>query len=335
MSESVVDWEKTPLHKVVIVGSGPAAHTAAIYTARATLEPVMFEGLMAGGVAAGGQLTTTTDVENYPGFPDGITGPAMMDLFRAQSIKCGAKIHTITVKSIDMSQRPFRITTESFLDPSLTHVRAETLIIATGATAKRLPILGTGEESEGGYWQRGVSACAVCDGALPIFRDKPLIVMGGGDSAAEEAMFLAHYASVVYLVHRRDEMRASKIMQSRVLNHPKVKPLLSHVVSSVKGDGKLMRSATVIDLKTGAERDIEAAGLFFAVGHVPNTAFLDNQLLLDNAGYITTTPGRTLTSVQGVFAAGDVQDFRYRQAITAAGSGCMAALDCERFLAEN
>ena len=313
------------MHPVIIVGSGPAAHTAAIYAARAALKPILFEGFMAGGVAAGGQLTTTTDVENYPGFPDGIMGPELMDLFRAQSIKYGTVIISETVDKVDLSKRPFSLIAagKSYL--------ADTLIIATGATAKRMDIPGARDNE---YWQRGVSACAVCDGALPIFRDRPLLVIGGGDSAMEEATYLTKFASRVFIVHRRDELRASKVMQERAKSNPKIEILYSHVIEKVDGDGKLMKSAVVRDLKNGELKTIEAGGLFFAIGHEPNTKFLGNLVQVDDSGYIMTKPGSSLTSVPGVFAAGDVQDKRYRQAITAAGSGCMAALDCERFLTE-
>lgn len=312
-------------HKVVIIGSGPSAHTAAIYAARANLEPVLFEGFMAGGIAAGGQLTTTTDVENFPGFPEGIMGPELTDRFRAQSTRFGTVIHTETVESVDLSKRPFRVKSDTL------ELEAETLIIATGANAKRLDIPGT---LDGQLWQRGVSACAVCDGALPFFRNRPLAVIGGGDSAVEEASYLTKFASKVYIVHRRDELRASKIMQQRAVSHPKIEMLWSHgVVEALGGDG--LEQIRVKDFKTGEERLLECAGLFFAVGHQPNTAFLGGQLELDDQGYILTKPGTTLTSVEGVFAAGDVQDKRYRQAITAAGSGCMAALDAEHFLASH
>lgn len=312
-------------HKVVIIGSGPAAHTAAIYAARANLEPVLFEGFMAGGIAAGGQLTTTTDVENFPGFPDGIMGPELTDRFRAQSARFGTVIHTETVEHIDLSSRPFKLKSDTI------ECEAETIIIATGANAKRLPVPGT---LDGELWQRGVSACAVCDGALPFFRNRPLAVIGGGDSAVEEAAYLSKFGSKVYIVHRRDALRASKIMQERALANPKIEMLWwSEVVEATGGDG--LEHIRVRNVQSGAETLLECAGLFFAVGHEPNTKFLNGQVELDDQGYIATKPGTTLTNVDGVFAAGDVQDKRYRQAITAAGSGCMAALDAEHFLSSH
>lgn len=317
------------LRKLVIIGSGPAAHTAAIYAARAQLSPLQFEGFMAAGVAAGGQLTTTTEVENYPGFPEGISGPELMERLRQQSIRFGAEIVTETVERVDLSRRPFLVTCGN----GCRTVYAEALIIATGATATRLDIPGTGEGPDG-YWQRGVSACAVCDGALPLFRNAPLLVVGGGDSAMEEAGFLSRFASRVFVVHRRDELRASKIMQARARANPKIEILYSHVVDRVNGDGRSMREAVLRDLHTGLTRTVPAAGLFFAVGHQPNSSFLGGQLQVDAQGYIATKPGSTQTSVAGVFAAGDVQDRRYRQAVTAAGSGCMAALDAEHYLIE-
>lgn len=312
------------IHKVVIIGSGPAAHTAAIYTARANLSPVMFEGFMAGGIAAGGQLTTTTEVENFPGFPDGIGGIELMERMRNQSLKFGTTIITETISKVDFSVRPFRLWREGFEDvePLLTH----SVIIATGATAKRLHIKGEDE-----FWQKGISACAVCDGALPIFRNKPLVVVGGGDTACEEATFLTKFGSLVHLVHRRDSLRASKIMQERVFKNPKIKVLWNSVTIEAKGKEVLER-VVIQNVITNEITELEANGLFYAIGHKPNTDPFKGQVDMDSDGYILTKPGTTQTNVPGVFAAGDVQDKKYRQAITAAGSGCMAAIECEKFL---
>ncbi|KAI9208680.1 uncharacterized protein BJ171DRAFT_455180 [Polychytrium aggregatum] len=324
---------ESQLKKVVIIGSGPAAHTAAIYCARANMEPVMYEGFMAGGIAPGGQLTTTTEVENFPGFPDSISGTEMMELFRKQSSKFGTVIHTETVSKVDLTQRPFKLWLEhkEAEDPVLCH----SLIVATGATARRLNL--PGEEK---YWQSGISACAVCDGAVPIFRKKPLAVVGGGDSAAEEALFLTKYGSKVYVLVRRDKLRASKVMADRLMAHPKIEILWNTIPIEAKGDGRLLQSLEIEDKLTGQRRDLSVNGLFYAIGHTPNTTIFQqggngtngHQLELDQDGYIVVQPGTSYTSVPGVFAAGDVQDRRYRQAITAAGSGCMAALDCERWL---
>lgn len=309
------------VEQVVIVGSGPAGHTAAIYAARANLKPLMLEGFMAGGVAAGGQLTTTTEVENFPGFPQGISGPELMERMREQSQHHGARIVTETVESVDLSARPFRLRTDS------QEILAQTLIIATGATARRMSVPG-----EDRLWNRGISACAVCDGALPLFRNQVLVVVGGGDTAIEEATHLTKFGSKVVLVHRRGELRASKAMQRRLLSNPKVEVLWFHVVEEAVGTD-FLQGVRVRNVETGAEQVIAAAGLFYAIGHVPNTSFLAGQLQLEPSGYIQTRPGTTQTSVAGVFAAGDVQDNRWRQAITAAGSGCMAALEAEAFLA--
>lgn len=315
---------ETEVEKVVIIGSGPAAHTAAIYLSRAELKPLMYEGFLAAGVAAGGQLTTTTDVENFPGFPDGIGGQAITDLFRRQSLRFGTRIHTETVTAIDMSVRPFQITGEYG-----TNSTANAIVLATGATARRLDIPGC---HDGEYWQRGVSACAVCDGAAPIFREKVLAVIGGGDSAMEEATFLTKFGSNVLIVHRRDTLRASKIMQTRAQKNPKIEFLYSHVVEEVKGDDKVMTSMIVRDLHSNETREVECGGLFFAIGHEPNVKFLNGQVKLDEQSYVVTEPDSTQTSVPGVFAAGDVQDKKWRQAVTAAGTGCMAALEVEEYL---
>ena len=308
--------------QVVIIGSGPAAHTAAIYTGRAELKPLMFEGMMAGGVAAGGQLTTTTEVENYPGFPEGISGPDLMVQMRAQSVKCGTRIETATVDRVDLSSKPYKVIVGS------KEILTETIILATGATAKKLDIAGVDA-----LWQRGISACAVCDGALPVFRDKILFVIGGGDTACEEVTFLTKYASKVVMCVRRDMMRASKAMQERTLNHEKIEVLWNTELLEVSGEGKVER-VKVIQNQTKEETIHEAGGLFFAIGHTPNTSFLDGQIDLDESGYIKTAPDSTKTNIEGVFAAGDVKDKVYRQAVTAAGSGCMAALEAERYLSE-
>ena len=310
--------------KVVIIGSGPAAHTAAIYTGRALLNPLLFEGFLAGGVAAGGQLTTTTEVENFPGFPTGIDGIELMMRMREQAVNCGTEILTETVDKLDLSQHPFKVYT------STTELEVESIIVATGATAKRLGIKG--EET---YWQKGVSACAVCDGALPIFRDKPLAVIGGGDSACEEAEFLTKYASKVYLLVRRDEMRASKVMQERVKENPKIKILWHTICEELMGNDHIITHVSIKNIIDNTTGQLEVGGLFYAIGHDPNTKFLDGQLELDETGYIVTEAGNHKTSVGGVFACGDVQDSIYRQAISAAGSGCMAALEAGEFLNEN
>ena len=337
---------------VVIIGSGPAGFAAAIYAARANLHPILFEGNASLGNLPLGQLAMTTEVENYPGFPSGlldayigsaiteenkwmlppleahahaVTGPELMNLMRQQALNFGTKIITDDVLSIDLGRRPFGV--KSSENGTL---ESHTLIIATGAKANYL-----GLPSEEKYKNRGVSACAVCDGALPRFRNKPLIVVGGGDSAVEEATYLTKYASVVHMLVRRDVLRASRIMQERATANPKIKLEWFTEIEEVLGDDKAgVTAVRVKDNRTQEKRDIPCGGLFLAIGHTPNTSFLNGQLALNGKGYIQLTTGfRTFTSVEGVYAAGDVADDYYRQAITSAGTGCMAALDAERYLA--
>lgn len=314
-------------NRVIIIGSGPAAHTAAIYLSRAEIKPTLYEGMMANGIAAGGQLTTTTDVENYPGFPNGIMGGELMDNMRKQSENFGTKIVTETISKVDLSQRPFKYWIE-FEEDEEPHT-ADSIILATGASAKRLDLPG-----EDTYWQQGISACAVCDGAVPIFRNKPLVVVGGGDSAAEEALFLTKYGSKVYVCVRKDKLRASSIMAKRLAANPKIELLYNTVTKEARGDGKLLQSVLIENNLTGEQTDLQANGLFYAIGHIPATGIVKDQVETDAEGYVITTPGTSYTSVKGLFAAGDVQDKKYRQAITSAGTGCMAALDCEKLLAE-
>ena len=317
--------------KLVIIGSGPASWTAAIYAARANLAPIVFEGAISEdnrlrGTLPLGQLNLTTEVENFPGFPDGILGPELMTRMREQAERYGTKIITEDIVSIDLKKRPFTMT-----DSAGNTTEAHSLIISTGASANYL-----GLESEQKFKNFGVSACAVCDGALPRFRNKPLIVVGGGDSAAEEGNYLTKFASHVHLVHRRDSMsKASKIMADRLLSNPKVKPVWNSAVTEVVGDEeKGMTGVRVKNLLSGEESHIEAPGMFVAIGHTPNTKFLHGQLELDPQGFIVLQDRyRTTTSIEGVFAAGDVADPMYKQAITAAGMGCKAALDAERWLA--
>jgi thioredoxin reductase (NADPH) len=314
----------TSPRKVIIIGSGPAGHTAGIYASRANLKPLMFEGMVRGGIP-GGQLMITNDVENFPGFPEKITGPHLMAQFRAQSIHQGTEIRTEDVNKVDLSKRPFRV----WAGDDNEEYTAETLIIATGAQAKWL-----GLESEHALKGKGVSACAVCDGAF--FRNQDVVVVGGGDTAMEESMYLSGLCKTVHLLHRRDEFRASKAMQDRVLKNPKIKVHYSTGVEEIldvsKGE---VTGVRLRNLKTDTTHDLPVTGFFVAIGHTPNTDLFTGQLDLHDNGYIRTKPGTTQTSVAGVFASGDVQDFVYRQAITAAGTGCMAALEAERWLAAN
>ncbi|WP_338441538.1 thioredoxin-disulfide reductase [Synechococcus elongatus IITB7] len=307
------------VENVVIIGSGPAGLTAAIYAARANLKPLMFEGYQMGGLP-GGQLMTTTEVENFPGFPDGITGPELMERMRAQAVRWGAELYTEDVISADLSQRPFRIRSQE------REVLANSIIIATGATARRLNLPG-----EDRLWNNGISACAICDGAAPIFRNGELVVIGGGDTAAEEAVYLTKYAKHVHLLVRSDRMRASKAMQDRVLAHPNV-TVHWHTEAIETVGNTLLEAVRVRNNQTGEEKAIAAQGLFYAIGHTPNTQLFEGQIELDSVGYIRTKPDSVETSLEGVFAAGDVQDHEYRQAITAAGTGCAAALLAERYL---
>lgn len=308
---------------LVIIGSGPAAWTAAIYAARANLNPLVFEGEPVGTELPGGQLMLTTDIENFPGFPEPISGPELMDRMKAQAVHHGARVVSELVKSIDLSQRPFAIT-PNYSAP----VTAHTVIIATGAAAKWI-----GLESELRLAQSGggVSACAVCDGAMPFYRNKRLIVVGGGDTAMEEAMYLTKFASEVVIIHRRDSFRASKVMANRVLTHPKVRVVWNARVTDVLGED-FITGVRIEDTVSGEQRELEAGGLFVAIGHTPNTRFLNGQIDTSEHGYIKVESWRTATNVDGVFAAGDVIDDYYRQAITSAGTGCMAALEAERWL---
>ncbi|MBJ6765360.1 thioredoxin-disulfide reductase [Corallococcus sp. M34] len=313
------------INKVTIIGSGPAGYTAAIYAARANLEPVVFAGgptLDHPQRVPGGQLMVTTDVENYPGFPDAITGPELMERFQKQAERFGTTIHMENVTKIDFSSRPFFIQGESGIS-----YRSESVIIATGATAKWLGVKG-----EDTYKNRGVSACATCDGAF--FKKQDVLVVGGGDTAMEEATYLAKIVQHVTLIHRRDSLRASKVMQERVLNNPKISILWNSAVEEVVGDAKGMNGAVVRNLKSGDSQLLKATGLFVAIGHTPNTELFQGILETHQGGYLKTHPGSTRTNIEGVFACGDVQDSYYRQAITAAGTGCMAAIDTERWLIE-
>lgn len=308
------------IHDVVIIGSGPSAQTAAIYAARAGLKTVVYGGFMAGDMAAGGQLMITTDVENFPGFPDGIMGPDLMDRMIQQSKNCGALYVEETIEKVDFKSKPFKLYTQN------QEIQSRSVIVATGATARRLESL-KGHKT---FWNKGVSACAVCDGPAPIFKNKPLCVLGGGDSACEEAIFLTKYASKVNMIVRKDHLRASKVMADRAINHEKINILFEHEPVELKGQNTL--SHVVLKTKQ-SEKTIEASGFFYAIGHDPNVSwFKDSGLEFDSDGYILAHD--TKTNVEGVFACGDVTDKKYRQAITAAGMGCQAALECVHFLSK-
>jgi thioredoxin reductase (NADPH) len=301
--------------KLIIIGSGPAGHTAALYASRANLNPLMFEGAVSGG-----QLMITTDVENYPGFPDGIMGPELMEQFRKQSERFGTRMRAVDVTAVDFSQRPFKISVSG------DDFTADAVVVATGATARWLGVPG-----EAKLTGKGVSACATCDGFF--FKEQELVVVGGGDTAMEEALFLTKFASKVTIVHRRDEFRASKIMADRAMAHEKIGVIWNTVVTEIRGDSTVT-GVLLQDTVTGEETEMKTDGVFVAIGHKPNTEVLIDQLDLDPNGYVITKPGSTRTSVEGVFAAGDVADHVYRQAVTAAGTGCMAAIDSERWLAD-
>lgn len=300
----------------LIIGSGPAGYTAAIYAARADLKPVVYQGLQPGG-----QLTSTTEVDNFPGYPDGVQGPEMMIDLQKQAERFGTDMRWGIISEVDFSARPFKIT-----DDNGKKMLAETVVIATGATAKWMGI-----ESEAKYNGHGVSACATCDGFF--FRGQDMAVVGGGDTACEEASYLAKLGRKIYMIVRRDELRASKAMQTRVMNTPNIEILWNSKTKEIVGDGKTVTGALIENVKTGEIRQIEVQGFFVAIGHSPNTELFKGQIDLDENGYIITIPGSTRTNVPGVFAAGDVQDHIFRQAITAAGTGCMAAIEAERFLA--
>jgi thioredoxin reductase (NADPH) len=310
------------IYDIIIIGSGPAGYCCGLYSARADRKVLLFEGSQDDGLYPGGQLTITSDIENYLGFPEGINGFELTEKFKNQAEKFGVKSISDTVVKVNLSSQPFQVFTKT----NVYYCKA--LVLATGATAKRL-----GLEKEEKYWHKGISACATCDGALPMFRNKPIFVVGGGDTAMEEASFLSKYGSKIYLVHRREEFRASKIMLDRVKNNPKIEILVNSVVFDLEGENKLERVG-VRNVKTGEEKWIDGNGLFYGIGHTPNTSFLDGQIELDEDGYILTEKGSTKTSRKGVFACGDVQDKIYRQAITAAGSGCMSAIDVEHWLNE-
>jgi len=305
---------------LVIIGSGPAGYTAAIYASRANLQPLLVTGFSSGGIP-GGQLMTTTFVENYPGFPDGVMGPELMDRMKAQAIRWGTKLIESDVSSIDVKKRPFVIKTLEG------EIKANSIIIATGASANRLGI-----KNEQFFWSKGISACAICDGATPQFRDAELAVVGGGDSACEEAVYLTKYGSKVHLIVRSNKLKASAAMADRVLANSKITIHWNTSVTEAIGNDWLEKIR--VDSHNSKNKEIEVKGLFYAIGHTPNTSFLDNQISIDEKGYIKCNPGRPETSLEGIFAAGDVADSEWRQGVTAAGSGCMAALAAERWLTE-
>ncbi len=314
--------------KVTIIGSGPAGWTAAIYAARANLDPLVYEGqpkrVGAMNEIPGGQLMFTTDVENYPGFPEGIEGPDMMNKFREQAKHFDVRIKTKDIDRVDLSNRPFKL-----WDSDDNEIESHAIIVATGARANWLGLENEQRLAQSGG---GISACAICDGALPMFRDKELVVIGGGDSAMEESLYLSKFASKVYVIHRRDELRASKVMQQRVFDNDKIEIVWNSVVVDVLGDEKI-QAVKLKDVNTDEERDMEVGGMFLAIGHTPTVEFLDGQVELDeNDNIKLADPARSTTSVEGVFAAGDVADSIYRQAVTAAGMGCKAAIDAERWL---
>ena len=312
---------------LVIIGSGPAAWTAAIYAARANLNPLVYEGAGSRTMIPGGQLMFTTDVENYPGFPDGVSGIDMMLDFKKQAVRFDTRVVTEDIVDVDFSRRPFRLRSSEGQE-----VLAETVIVATGANARWLGVPGEERLAQSGG---GVSACAVCDGALPHFRGQVVAVVGGGDSAMEEALYMTKFAGEVLLVHRRDELRASQIMQERALASDKMRFLWNRTVEEVLGDD-VITGLRLRDTVTGEASEVEVGGMFVAIGHIPNTGFLQGQIDLKENGYVRLpTAWRTETNVPGVFAAGDIMDDYYRQAVSAAGTGCMAALEAERFLAHN
>jgi len=308
------------VENLVIIGSGPAGYTAAIYASRANLQPLLVTGFSSGGIP-GGQLMTTTFVENYPGFPDGVMGPELMDLMKAQAVRWGTKLIESDVNSIDVTKRPFEIKTLE------REIKANAIIIATGASANRLGI-----KNEEVFWSKGISACAICDGATPQFRDAELAVVGGGDSACEEAVYLTKYGSKVHLIVRSNKLKASAAMADRVLANSKITIHWNTSVTEAIGNDWLEKIR--VDSHNSKNKEIEVKGLFYAIGHTPNTRFLDNQISIDEKGYIKCNPGRPETSLEGIFAAGDVADSEWRQGVTAAGSGCMAALAAERWLTE-